>query len=308
MGPHHCHEDEERPQNERRHQGDTHPAASPADPVLRLLQRVERHTHERQIGRQNVGSAQLLAEEPETREPERRNDRSRSKRQQPPAAREAPGERQLAFFAVFRKKPHGGSGEPERRKAAEHENPRPYEDEDAVLVAAHPAGEHGLRHVKNCRSQYANGEREDGVALRARALFLCNENFTRITGKFAQPCHARHDECMRASGHCRLEWSTHGLIAHRHAALSPAHADVLALADGFGDTGPSPGSPGITLLGVKAGKEFSDVDCVQSMPSFEDAGHELDVPRRGRHVFVSVPIDCHRFPIDPVCSAGPFEE
>ena len=86
-------------------------------------------------------------------------------------------------LAVVRDEADGAHGEPEVGQAAEYQHPRPHEDVDAVLVAAHPAREHDLRDVKQGGAGTAHAECRYGVALGALALALAFEDCDGLCGE-----------------------------------------------------------------------------------------------------------------------------
>ena len=66
------------------------------------------------------------------------------------------------------------------RHGAKDQHPCPHEDVDAVFGAAHPARQHNLREVEQSRTQDADGEGEQRVALGALALAVGGKDVDRL--------------------------------------------------------------------------------------------------------------------------------
>ena len=99
--------------------------------------------------------------------------------------------------------------------AAKDQHPSPHEDVDAVLGAAHPAGQHNLREVEQSGAQDADGEGQDRVALGALALAIGGKEIDRLLEKAG-----RRGSCAIARGLRRGS-----IRAHREFVATPVAAE-----------------------------------------------------------------------------------
>ena len=113
-------------------------------------------------------------------EPDRHDGRTAAERHKPHAADQSPQVVEIGSLAIDRRKADRCQVQSEVGHGSKDQHPRPHENVNAVLSAAHPARQNNLREVEQSGAEDADSKGQQCVALGALALAIGGKDVDRL--------------------------------------------------------------------------------------------------------------------------------